>query len=159
MVTAREVLSGLTGRQGPSAAAWGGQIVRPVVPHAGSRAGTRVPGSWVARFVVECASMSAPARAHLYWRRLRLLSAALLLCWLAVTLAVPWFAADLNAWRIGRFPLGFWISSQGALIVFVVLIIIYVWVVERLDRAWHAVQDSETSDGHARADLARDDLA
>jgi putative solute:sodium symporter small subunit len=129
------------------------------MPHARARDGTRGPSRWAVRFMVECASMSAPARAHLYWRRLRLLSTALLLCWLAVTLAVPWFAADLNAWRIGRFPLGFWLSSQGALIVFVVLIIVYVWVVERLDHAWHAAHGAEPPDGNARACLARDDLA
>jgi putative solute:sodium symporter small subunit len=113
-----------------------------------------------AAFMLELASMSAPARAYAYWKRLRLLTLAMLLCWVGVTLAVPWFAGDLNAWRIGRFPLGFWLSSQGALMMFVLFIIVYVLVVEKMDAAWHAAQaHRQEPAASTRAGLARDDAA
>jgi putative solute:sodium symporter small subunit len=92
------------------------------------------------------AHVDAAWRAHAYWRRLRRLTVGLLCCWLGVSLAVPWFATELNTYRLGRFPLGFWLSSQGALMIFVALIVVYVWVVERLDAAWQAARRAAEHD-------------
>jgi putative solute:sodium symporter small subunit len=89
---------------------------------------------------VPAVRVSDALRAHAYWRRMRRLTMGLLCCWLGVSLAVPWFATELNTYRLGRFPLGFWLSSQGALMIFVALIVVYVWVVERLDAAWQAAR-------------------
>jgi len=46
------------------------------------------------------------------------------------------FAPQLNAWQIGGFPLGFWFAQQGSIYVFVVLIFIYVYLMNRLDRKY-----------------------
>ncbi len=40
----------------------------------------------------------------------------------------------LNQIRIGGFRLGFWFAQQGSIYVFVVLIFVYVWLMNRLDR-------------------------
>ena len=74
-----------------------------------------------------------------YWRRNVALMTGLLAVWAAAGLgAGVLFADSLNEFRIGGFPLGFWFAQQGSIIVFVVLILVYALVMERLDRAHHA---------------------
>ena len=40
----------------------------------------------------------------------------------------------LNHLHIGSLPLGFWFAQQGAIYVFVVLIFVYAWRMDKLDR-------------------------
>ncbi|MCW9707836.1 DUF4212 domain-containing protein [Fodinibius salsisoli] len=40
----------------------------------------------------------------------------------------------LNSIQIGGFKLGFWFAQQGSIYVFVVLIFVYVWLMNRLDK-------------------------
>ncbi len=86
-----------------------------------------------------------------YWRNIRRVSVILLAAWLVVTLALPWFATELNFYHIGRFPLGFWLSSQGAVGIYVVLIVVYIWAVEMIEDAWHDANDA-AADAAASAD-------
>lgn len=44
------------------------------------------------------------------------------------------FVDQLDNIRIGGFKLGFWFAQQGSIYVFVVLIFIYVWLMNRLDQ-------------------------
>ena len=44
------------------------------------------------------------------------------------------FADALNAIKMGGFPLGFWFAQQGSIYVFVILIFVYVWLMNRLDK-------------------------
>ena len=44
------------------------------------------------------------------------------------------FADNLNAFKIGGFPLGFWFAQQGSIYVFVILIFVYVHLMNKLDR-------------------------
>jgi putative solute:sodium symporter small subunit len=46
------------------------------------------------------------------------------------------FVTQLNQFRIGGFPLGFWFANQGSEVVFVILIFVYVWLMNRLDREY-----------------------
>ena len=52
----------------------------------------------------------------------------------------PW----LNEFRIPGtgFKLGFWMANQGSIYVFVLLIFVYVWIMNRLDRAY-GVEESD----------------
>jgi len=43
------------------------------------------------------------------------------------------FVDQLNAFKIGGFPLGFWFAQQGSIYVFVVLIFVYVRLMNKLD--------------------------
>lgn len=71
-----------------------------------------------------------------YWRRNLFLTLALLVGWFLAGLGCGvLFAEPLNEHRLGGFPLGFWFAQQGAIIAFVVLILIYAVVMGRLDRA------------------------
>ena len=50
-----------------------------------------------------------------------------LLAWLVLALALPLAALTLNAFKLGSFPLGFWVAAQGSLIALAVL----AWVATR----------------------------
>ncbi|CAN5874385.1 DUF4212 domain-containing protein [soil metagenome] len=81
---------------------------------------------------------AAPTRTpQEYWRRNLTYVAILLAVWFAVSYGAGiLFVETLNAVRIPGtgFPLGFWFAQQGSIYVFVVLIFVYVWLMNRLDR-------------------------
>lgn len=77
-------------------------------------------------------SSSASDLSH--WRFVRALTLALLAVWFAVTFGVTFFARDLGFIFFG-WPFSYWVAAQGALIVFVVLIGLYAWVMNRIDAA------------------------
>jgi putative solute:sodium symporter small subunit len=73
-----------------------------------------------------------------YWRSNVRLMAALLVIWAVVGLGCGVLFADtLNAFRLGGFPLGFWFAQQGSIIVFVLLILAYGLMMNRLDARHH----------------------
>ncbi|TDJ78483.1 MAG: DUF4212 domain-containing protein [Planctomycetota bacterium] len=72
-----------------------------------------------------------------YWRANTRLIAVLLLIWATVSygcgiLFIEW----LNRFSIGQLPLGFWFAQQGSIYVFVVLIFVYAFAMDRLDRRY-----------------------
>ncbi len=72
-----------------------------------------------------------------YWRRNLRYLAILLTIWFVVSYGCGILLADyLNQFKIGGFPLGFWFAQQGAIYVFVVLIFVYVWLMNRLDKTF-----------------------
>ena len=70
-----------------------------------------------------------------YWKtNLKYLS-VLLLIWFTVSFLFGIILADaLNQFSISGFPLGFWFAHQGSIYTFVVLIFIYVYLMNRLDK-------------------------
>ena len=73
-----------------------------------------------------------------YWRKNVSIMAILLGVWALVGLgAGVLFADSLNTVSLGGIPLGFWFAQQGSIIVFVVLILIYAVMLNRLDRQHH----------------------
>ena len=59
-----------------------------------------------------------------YWRRARRLTAWLLLAWGLVAFAPVYFARELSVEVFG-WPLAFWLASQGALLGFCAIVIVY----------------------------------
>ncbi|MEM7217913.1 MAG: DUF4212 domain-containing protein [Pseudomonadota bacterium] len=87
-----------------------------------------------------------------FWRaHLRLIGWCLLVWFVASFGCGILFADALNRLQIGGVPLGFWFAQQGAIYVFVVLIPIYTWRINRLERRYHAgaTERSSDSDGGA----------
>ena len=41
---------------------------------------------------------------------------------------------ELDTIKLGGFKLGFWFAQQGSIYVFVILIFVYVWLMNRLDK-------------------------
>jgi putative solute:sodium symporter small subunit len=83
-----------------------------------------------------------------YWRRVLRITGGLLFAWLMVTLVGPWFARDLGGLSLFGFPLSFWVASQGALLLYLAIIVVYVLLMERLDREFHQPSNGEPQDGH-----------
>jgi putative solute:sodium symporter small subunit len=77
-----------------------------------------------------------------YWRTNLTYLAALLSVWFVVSYGCGiLFADQLNRYRIGEAKLGFWFAQQGSIYVFVVLIAIYVFLMNRLDRRFGFRED------------------
>lgn len=75
--------------------------------------------------------MTAVARDD-YWRRTRRLTVGLLLAWAVVGFAPVFFAQELSVEVFG-WPLAFWLASQGALLGFCAIVIIYARVMDGLE--------------------------
>ena len=72
-----------------------------------------------------------------YWRRNLRYVGALLVAWAAASFGAGiLFVEPLNRIRIPGtgFPLGFWFAQQGSIYVFVILIFVYTWRMDKIDR-------------------------
>ena len=70
-----------------------------------------------------------------YWRANLKALACLLSIWFLFSCVFSIFLVEpLNKWKLGGFPLGFWIAQQGSIWVFLLLIFIYVLVMKHIDR-------------------------
>ena len=70
-----------------------------------------------------------------YWKRNLKYLGILLVIWFVVSYGCGILFADaLNNFTLGGFPLGFWFAQQGAIYVFVVLIFVYVYLMNKLDK-------------------------
>ena len=76
-------------------------------------------------------------RPRSYWRANLRLIGVLLLVWAAVSYGCSiLFVEALNQFQIGQLPLGFWFAQQGSIYTFVVLILIYAWRMQQIDREY-----------------------
>ncbi|MEX2488731.1 MAG: DUF4212 domain-containing protein [Pseudomonadales bacterium] len=70
-----------------------------------------------------------------YWRANIRLLASLLTVWFVVSFVCGILIVDwLDQFRLFGYKLGFWFSQQGSIYFFVLLIFIYVWRMNALDR-------------------------
>ena len=79
-----------------------------------------------------------PRNRQEYWRANLRLMAVLLTIWFAVSYGCGiLFVDQLDRFQIGGFRLGFWFAQQGSIYVFVILIFVYVWRMNQLDRKFN----------------------
>lgn len=72
-----------------------------------------------------------------YWRENLKYLAILLSIWFLVSYVFGIFLVEqLNTIKIGGFKLGFWFAQQGSIYVFVILIIVYVKLMNKLDKKY-----------------------
>lgn len=72
-----------------------------------------------------------------YWNKNLNYLKVLLLIWFMVSFGAGIIFKDLlNIISIGGFPLGFWFAQQGSVYVFVILIFIYVYLMNKLDKSY-----------------------
>ncbi len=77
-----------------------------------------------------------------YWKQNLKYIAVLLSIWFSVSfLCGIIFADQLDNFNLFGFPLGFWFANQGAEIVFCLLIIVYIRLMNRLDRKYNVYED------------------
>lgn len=67
-----------------------------------------------------------------YWLATRRLTLLLLMLWFGVTLLAAFFARELDFMLFG-WPFGFWFGAQGALLLFLGIVAVYIWGMERLE--------------------------
>jgi putative solute:sodium symporter small subunit len=73
-----------------------------------------------------------------YWRANNRLIISLLAVWAVVSFGGGiLFVEPLNKIQFLGVPFGFWIAHQGSIYVFVILIFVYAWVMDRLDKRYH----------------------
>ena len=73
--------------------------------------------------------------------RKRVLTAVLLSIWLFVNFVLPFFARDLS-FTVWGWPLHFWLSAQGSLLVFLAIVTVYAWLVN----GWEAQEAAVSED-------------
>ena len=75
-----------------------------------------------------------------YWRKNIMYTIVLLVFWTVAGLGCGVLLADrLNLYKLPGtgFPLGFWFAHQGSIIIFVLLILVYCLLMNRLDTKHH----------------------
>ena len=79
---------------------------------------------------------------RLYWRKNLQYLAILLGIWFATSfLCSIVFVEQLDKIRFGGFRLGFYFAQQASIWIFVVLIFVYAWLMNRLDKKYRIDQD------------------
>ena len=68
-----------------------------------------------------------------YWHKNLVITAILLAIWFVVTFVEIWFARELNSMSFMGFPLGFYMSAQGSLAIYVIIIGVYALYMRKLD--------------------------
>ncbi|MEK6350153.1 MAG: DUF4212 domain-containing protein [Burkholderia sp.] len=102
------------------------------------------------------------ARAHArYWRFNLILIAVLMAIGFGVSFVVPFFAPALTGLRFAGFSLPFYLGAQGAILIYLLLIAVYVLLMQRADRilrrdyaAYDAGRGGEPGPAEARATTA-----
>jgi putative solute:sodium symporter small subunit len=78
-----------------------------------------------------------------YWQANLRLMFGLLSIWFLVSFGCGILWVDyLNQFHLFGFKLGFWFSQQGSILTFVILIFVYAWRMNQLDKA-HGVDEQE----------------
>ena len=74
------------------------------------------------------------AQREIHWSRTRTLMIVHLTIWFIFSFVVHWIAPALNKFSFMHFPLGFYMAAQGALVVFVVQLFVFVKQQDTVDR-------------------------
>ena len=80
-----------------------------------------------------------------YWRFNIVLIAVLMTIGFVVSFVVPFFATALDGVRFAGFSLPFYIGAQGAIIVYVLLIAVYIVLMQYADRELQAARDADNA--------------
>jgi len=70
-----------------------------------------------------------------YWNSNLKIVSILLVIWFLVSFGFGILFSDfLDQIKIGGFKLGFWFAQQGSIYIFVILIFVYVYLMQKLDK-------------------------
>jgi putative solute:sodium symporter small subunit len=87
--------------------------------------------------------MELTDRQREYWRKNLVVTAILLMIWFVVTFVQGWYARELNDITFLGWPLSFYMSAQGSLIIYVLIIWYYARYMNRLDREYNVAEEEE----------------
>ena len=79
-----------------------------------------------------------------YWNSNLKIVSVLLVIWFLVSFGFGILFSDfLDQIKIGGFKLGFWFAQQGSIYIFVILIFVYVYLMQKLDKKISQEEDSD----------------
>ena len=76
-----------------------------------------------------------------YWARTSTLMWIMLILWIFFSFVIHMFVTPLNQIRFIGFPLGFYMAAQGSLIAFVVMLFVFAWRQDQIDRDEGVAED------------------
>lgn len=76
-----------------------------------------------------------------YWRENRFIMVVVMIIWALVSLGAALISTSLNKIVFFGFPLGYYMGSQGSLIVFILLIVFYSKKMDQLDKKYGVKED------------------
>jgi putative solute:sodium symporter small subunit len=77
-----------------------------------------------------------------YWQKNLRMTSLLLAIWFVVTFVVGFYARELNFQFFG-WPFSFWVGSQGALVIYVLIIAYYAHYMNNLDKEYGCAEVEE----------------
>jgi putative solute:sodium symporter small subunit len=77
----------------------------------------------------------------IYWNKTSRLMLIMMTLWIFFSFIVHMFVVPLNGIKIAGFPLGFYMASQGSLIVFVVMLFWFARAQDKIDRDCGVAED------------------
>lgn len=81
-----------------------------------------------------------------YWQRNLKYLTVLLVIWFLVSYGCGILFADaLNQIKLAGFKMGFWFAQQGSIYLFIILIFVYVYLMNKLDREFDVDEDWSTA--------------
>tara|TARA_B110000008_G_scaffold273164_1_gene306998 strand:+ start:3257 stop:3535 length:279 start_codon:yes stop_codon:yes gene_type:complete len=76
-----------------------------------------------------------PSPISTYWKANLSITFKILIAWFSISFGCGIiFKEELDQFSIGGAPLGFWMAQQGSIIGFVILLIIYSFLMNKLDQ-------------------------
>ena len=109
----------------------------------------RPPGPGASRVGSKKAAAVFPPDLH-DGRHLRL-KGVLLLVWALVSFGMSFFARDLQ-WTVAGWPLVYWIASQGAVLVFMAIVVVYAMAMSHFER--EDAEQAQAAEAAAAANTA-----
>ena len=80
---------------------------------------------------------SSKASKNSYWKANLSITFKILIAWFSVSFGCGIiFKEELDQFSIGGAPLGFWMAQQGSILCFVILLIIYSFLMNKLDQKY-----------------------
>lgn len=77
-----------------------------------------------------------------YWKENLRILFSLLTIWFIVSFGCGiLFVDQLDKIQIGGFPLGFWFAQQGSIYTFLILIFVYIFKMNKLDRKYNVHEE------------------
>lgn len=86
--------------------------------------------------------MQLTGKQHEYWGKNLRITAILLFIWFVATFVMGYYARPLNEFNFFGWPFAFYMSAQGSLIIYVLIIWYYARYMNNLDRVYD-VEEAE----------------
>ena len=79
-----------------------------------------------------------------YWRANLKIVSWLMVVWFFCSFGVGIIFSDtLDQFRFGGFKLGFWFAQQGSIYIFILLVFVYVYLMNKLDKNYAETEEKD----------------